>query len=315
MDNARPDSSIIESIATTALGGNISAIEPVLEGRSTYVYRLVRGAEAFYARVLPEAGASFAPEAAAHTMLRRQGVRVPDVVFWEELNSQVDRSVMITTAITGQAITESAAPHKLGEVLRAAGHDLALLNQLPVDGFGWIKRDIPADSALRADLPTESAFMLAELDSSLATLNSIALDMRQSDDAIRAAVATYAALLDTERSGLAHGDLDTTHICNDQGRYTGLIDLGDIRGTGPYYDLGHFHFHDGERLPAPLLPYLLEGYGEVSPLPPNADQRITLASLLIGVRFLARTHARLAERNRLHAIAAISRDVRFLTCQ
>ena len=82
------------------MGADI-AVEVVDEGVSTFVYRLVRGNEVLYLRILPEDDATFAPEAAAHTVLQRKGVRVPIVVYWEDRNKAVNRSVMITTEIAG----------------------------------------------------------------------------------------------------------------------------------------------------------------------------------------------------------------------
>lgn len=215
MKGMQPDTHIIRSIAAAALGGSI-VVDLVEEGVSTQVYRLGRGAETFYLRVLPEVGATFAPEAHAHTLLRRQGVRVPEVVYWEERGSILD-----------------------------------------------IVRD-------------------------------------------------NAALLDSPHAYLAHGDFDATHIYCQDGRYTGIIDLGEIRGTGPFYDLGHFRFHDGETVQRQLLPYLLDGYREVTPLPSDIDRRIAFNSLLIGVHFLGRTHTRLARHSREHAVIAIERDLEFL---
>jgi hypothetical protein len=49
-------------------------IERTLEGGSTQVYRLVRGAEVLYLRVAEEAGESMAPEAEVHTRLLAAGV-------------------------------------------------------------------------------------------------------------------------------------------------------------------------------------------------------------------------------------------------
>jgi hypothetical protein len=56
----------------------------------------------------------------------------------------------------------------------------------------------------------------------------------------------FASRRNKRRSrAMPYGDLDLTHIYCQDGHYTGIIDLGEIRGTGPYYDLGHFRFHDG----------------------------------------------------------------------
>lgn len=306
----RPERSVVQQIANAALGGN-STVEPVTDGASTYVYRLWRGSEVLYVRILPEAGLSFAPEAAVHTLLCRQGLRVPDVLYWEDCNPLVERSVMITTAIPGSPVYQADLSASIGSILRAAGRDLAMLNHVPVEGFGWIKRDALSNTRLQADLPTERDLMLARFEPALRTLEKTVLAAIDGDR-LRDVVHGHTALLDATEAHLAHGDFDVTHIFCDTGRYTGIIDLGEIRGTGPYYDLGHFRFHDGETLPRTVLPYLLEVYQEITPLPSDADRRIALASLLIGVDFLARTYARLGEHNRQHALAALGRDINML---
>lgn len=311
MQRTRPALPSIRVVAATALGSGDILVEPVEEGVSTYVYRLTRGQEVFYLRVLPEVGASFAPEAAAHAILFRQGVQVSEVIYWEERNLEVKRSVMVTTEIKGLPLAHSLVGEGLPEILRAAGRDLAVLNLVPVDGFGWVERGDASGDHLAADLPTEREFMLADLDLSLSFLEAGALPPGQTK-AIRAIITGQSSLLDAAHGTLAHGDFDLTHIYYQDGLYTGIIDLGEIRGTGPYYDLGHFRFHDGEAQPETTLPYLLAGYQEVTPLPSDADRRIALASLLIGTRFLARTQSRLSRHSHRHAAAAIARDLAFL---
>jgi aminoglycoside phosphotransferase (APT) family kinase protein len=123
--------------------------------------------------------------------------------------------------------------------------------------------------------------------------------------AVRRVVAAYDAWFDGERSCLAHGDFDVTHIYQRDGEYTGIIDFGEIRGANRHYDLAQFALHDGERLPRGLLPHLLAGDAEVAPLPPDADRRIALASLLIGVGALARVADRPPPSYQAHLVGAI----------
>src|SRR5207249_1740511 len=103
---------------------------------------------------------------------------------------------------------------------------------------------------------------------------------------LRTIINRLEAWLDVQHACLAHGDFDVTHIYQEDGRYTGIIDFGEIRGADAPYDLGHFNLHDGETRPQPVLPYLLEGYSDVVPLPPDHEWRISLLSLLNGVSAL-----------------------------
>ncbi len=265
-----------------------SHVERVEEGVSTYVYRIYRGNELFYLRVLPEVNASFAPEVYVHEMLRAKDVKVPEVVYFEHFNEAVQRSVMVTTAIKGKHIGH----YHVNEVPRGtvveAGRDLAIINSIPVQQFGWIRRDSSKVTALEAELPTYRAFVFEQLEEDLAFLGKLVLSTGEIK-AIREIIDRCDAWLDVEKAWLAHGDFDTTHIYQEHGCYTGIIDFGEIRGGDPFYDLGHFQVHDGETLPARVLPYLLEGYKEVVQLPPDYEQRIHFSSLLIATRALTRS--------------------------
>jgi hypothetical protein len=71
--------------------------------------------------------------------------------------------------------------------------------------------------------------------------------------------------------------------------------------------------HDAEILPVPVLHWLLEGYGTVTPLPADAPQRIAFASLLIAVRALARCLERRPEQSVHHqSRISIPRDLALL---
>ncbi|HLY32056.1 MAG TPA: phosphotransferase [Ktedonobacterales bacterium] len=148
---------------------SVRTIERVREGASTIVYRLRCDGEVYYLRILPEVGASFAPEALAHTLLRAQGVAAPDILHVEACHPQLQRSVMVTTAIAGEPVwRRSSYDGDSRRVVRAAGCDLARINRLSVEGFGWIRRDnaAPADRLI-AEHPTSRAFELECLEDDL----------------------------------------------------------------------------------------------------------------------------------------------------
>ncbi|MGI8687207.1 MAG: phosphotransferase family protein [Thermomicrobiales bacterium] len=283
-----PDRAAIRAIADRIFSKRVDlTVTHVTEGVSTYVYRITRGAETFYLRALPEAGASFAPEAEAHRLLHERGVKVPEVIYVARHDETLGRSVMVTTAIAGSHIGHIPAHAQLRDIMIEAGRDLARINQIPVAGFGWIRRDQQKVRRLEAEHPTYRAFVAEYLDAALATLRRYVLDADESA-AIRTILDRHDHWLESDDGWLAHGDFDATHIYQENGRYTGIIDFGEMRGASRWYDLGHFRMHDGETVPARILPWLLEGYRTVTPLPDDYEQRIGFASLLIAIRALAR---------------------------
>jgi Ser/Thr protein kinase RdoA (MazF antagonist) len=255
------------------------------------VYRVRRGDDVLYLRLAEEKTASLAPEVYAHTLLHERGVQVPAIVYYDPYHAPLERSVMITTEIPGTPLGQRPPDATTAAVVRAAGRDLALINQVPVEGFGWIRRDTPHVDTLTAEHTCYRDVVLEDLDDHLSLLSHHALAPGEVAE-IRSILARDAAWLNVEHAWLAHGDLDVSHIYQKEGCYTGIIDFGEIRGTDRFYDLGHFNLHDTETVPLVLLPALLEGYREVNPLPPDAEARINLASLVIGVRALARILSR-----------------------
>jgi hypothetical protein len=84
---AAPDEAAVLALIRQIFSpGRGLTVARVRDGVSTYVYRVVRGDEVFYLRVLPEVGKTFAPEALAHTTLRERGVRVPEAIYYMSLS-------------------------------------------------------------------------------------------------------------------------------------------------------------------------------------------------------------------------------------
>lgn len=280
-------------------------MERTADGVSTPVFRIHRGGVRLYLRLAESPEANLAPEVLAHGLLRDRGVRVPEVVYFESFNAALGRSVMVTTEIVGGPIGVMHCDIDVGAVLREAGRELALIHTIPVEGFGWIRRDRLDATRLQGGQHTLRTFALEDLPSHFAALTGVLTAGEIST--LDRAIADGAALLATKNAVLVHGDLDASHIFHQQGEYSGIIDFGEIRGADPLYDLGHFALHDGEKIPCRVLPSLLAGYGEVTPLPPDAEPRVWLWSLLIGVRALARSIARPQSAYHDHLRSAIRR--------
>ena len=280
------DGPTLEALLRRAFGPTTTiSYQRTPDGVSTQVYRLNRGAEVFYLRIAEEPQETLAVDAELLRQLRRLGVRVPDPVYLERLAPVITRSVLITTEMPGQPLAQASSPIAAASVARAAGRDLAILNQVAVEGFGWIRRDGP-EWPLTAELQAYSEFVTSYLPNDWPGALRSLFPATELD--------SIGRMITTEKQRyllhgqLSHGDFDVTPIFQQHGVYTGLIDFGEIRGTEPFFDLGHFYLHEGETLPVPLLDHLLQGYREVVRLPSDYMEQIRCSAILLGLRQLCR---------------------------
>ena len=254
-------------------------VERVTQGGSTWVYRVRRHDETLYLRILPEADASFAPEVFAHQRLHALGVRVPEVVYFEHHNTLVQRSVMVTTEIPGEAIEYDQDRLALRSVLVKAGAELAISNSVPVDGFGWVRRDSEHVDHLQGEHSSCTAWLQQDTEPAIAALQHASIVRKEDVQALHDALQQATTLFADQPAHLAHGDFDPTHIFHDHQTYTGVIDWGEIRGTPRWYDVGHFQIENAD-----LVPDLLDGYCGTAPISVDDWQHINMWSLLIAVR-------------------------------
>lgn len=280
------DRAALESLLRRAFGGATPInYERARDGVSTQVYRLHWGSNIFYLRVAEDEHENLAVDAKLLRELRDRGVSVPEVVYVEPFDQVLRRSVLIMSEIPGVPLAQAKSAADAASVARAAGRDVAVLNLIPVEGFAWIRRDTFA-WPLVGELATYDEFVTSYLpDAWPAELGLLfsGVQLDAMEGIIRA--ERERPLLHGQ---LAHGDFDVTAIFHRDGQYTGLIDFGEIRGTEPFFDLGHFYLHDGETFPALLLRHLIEGYREVVALPPDYLDQTRRSAILLGLRQLSR---------------------------
>jgi aminoglycoside phosphotransferase (APT) family kinase protein len=280
------DLETVISLAQTVLGSSHPVTcQRTSDGVSTQVYRLTRATEIFYLRLAENVDDNLETEAELHQRLRALDVKVADIVHVEAFNAAIGRSIMITTEIPGAPLTTESSPELARTVIEEAAADIAVINQQPVDGFGWIRRP-GAGWPLRAEHPTYPPFLTSDLPQpwpgpltsqfSTVTIDAITELIEQQRQQAPSAAR------------LAHGDFDLSAIFCADGHYTGLIDFGEIRGAEPLFDLGHFHLHDQEAHPTALLPALLRGYQQIVPLAADYEESIRRSAVLLGLRQLCR---------------------------
>lgn len=87
-----------------------------------------------------EQDASFAIEVKVHDLLIEQGINVPKVIYFEHKNNLVGLSLMIVEEIAGSIINDNYLENKFEHIFFDAGKQIALINQIKVQGFSWINR-------------------------------------------------------------------------------------------------------------------------------------------------------------------------------
>jgi len=247
------------------------------------VYRAQVDDAVFYLRLAEEPGEDLTTDAAILDRLRALGASVPVVVAAERAPAELARSYLIVTEIPGQPLAEGSTDDEARSAARAAGRDTAIINSLPVAGFGWLQRT--GVQPLTAELASYGDFAGSDLPESWPGWLTGLFDSEQLD--------ALETLVETERARvvgaahLAHGDLDVTHIYTHDGAYQGIIDFGEMRGAELYFDLGHFLLHDGETRSVELFDSFLAGYTEVAGLPDDHREAIRRSAILLGLRQLS----------------------------
>jgi aminoglycoside phosphotransferase (APT) family kinase protein len=256
-------------------------------GTSTPVFAVRIGRETYFARCGEQPGERRDAEVAAHRMLTSAGVPVPAIARYESAPPELDRSLALTTCVPGVALSGITPGAWLPMVGRAAGDALARINDVPVRGYGWVV-DITSSGGLVAGHPARRAWAEEYVAASETVASSALIDIAVAERVTRS-VARWAGIPGSSLSHLAHGDFDTTHIHvdPDRGAFTGIIDLGEIRGADRLYDLGHLLLHDAEVDRPAVLPSVMDGYAARVSLPGGAMDEIRLHAIAIATRALA----------------------------
>jgi len=254
------------------------AIDRAHGGMSTPVYRLRRGEECLYLRMAEKRGGSMHAEVAVHEHLHAAGVSVPEVIAMDDA-PEIGRGVMLVREIAGEPLAGAERIDRT-PILRAAGRDLARINAVAVEDFGWIRRDEPV-WPLRGQDASYAAFVGA----GSASIAVVAERLDTERERRTLAERLDAASADDPPGRLAHGDFDATHIYQRDGVYAGVIDFGEIRGAEPHYDLAFFLVQDAA---GAMLGDVIGGYAEITPPPADVAAKLHRSATIIVVTQLRR---------------------------
>jgi aminoglycoside phosphotransferase (APT) family kinase protein len=269
---------VLKEVLNPILGTNC-IIQPVDEGVSTYVFKVSKEKETFYLRITRDKTESFDAEVLVHKDLHKRGVKVPEVLFYENYNSQIDRSYMVVKEVKGSSLKKESDEGVLRNCLYEAGEQIAVVNQIPIKKFGWIQRYGNNITNLVGMDETYADYLFGSLEKNLSILETANIIDSDQVISIQKIPEHFPEYFSYTQGFLAHADFDVSCIYENEGKYTGIIDFGDIRSTDQYTDLGHFYNYSPEK-----FEYLLNGYKTVINLPDDFMLRMQATMLFFLIQ-------------------------------
>lgn len=273
------DINAVKDFAVSSLPFEVDFVEPAEEGVSTNVYKIVgSGNRVYFLRMSTDM--YFGPEVRAHEILFPKGVRMPRVEYFEDYNEKLGCSLIVVSEIKGQPLNKISNAKEHKEVLKAVGRDLAVVNSVEVSKFGWIKRD-KGTKELVGMFDTYFEYAQLELEQRLARITGAGLFDQEIASKIKKILTNPSNFDDIKIPKLTHGDFAACHIFEDQGKYSGIIDFSDLKGTSGFSDLAHLKIYNPE-----LFEGVLSGYKEIVELPENFNQLLTIELLIVALEKL-----------------------------
>ena len=148
-------------------------------GRLAVVHRAVVDGVRYYLRLAEAPGQNLTTDALVLERLRARDVRVPGVLAASPATAAFSRSWMIMTEVPGRSIARHGSDEEARQAATAAGRDIAVINSVPVAGFGWVQRD--GSGQLSAELPSYSQFTASDLPRPWPGVLREVFDLRQLD--------------------------------------------------------------------------------------------------------------------------------------
>lgn len=271
---------VVEKLIGTLHEFRDCTVSEVENGSSTDVFGLTNHEDQYYLRIAPE-GENISTEAAIHGLARQAGVRVPDCKYYEDFNSLLNRSFMVTSTIPGHPLTDSQGGNS--EIISSAGEDLALLHSIKCNGFGWFDVTTPHGNELIGAFNTYSEFIFdgIKILDRLSFLKEKEILNKEVSDSVREYIVKNRNGLDSGTAVLSHCDLNNEHIFCSENSYSGLIDFGDASAMSVYHDLAKYSLNEPKDYRS-----LLQGYLKINPLQKNYQDTIKLEAVIAAVKIL-----------------------------
>ncbi len=285
----------------------------VTNSDSTNVYKIINGKDILYLRIMKDKKEMVSPQVFAHEELLKAGVKVPRFVSWDDDNATLGGSYMIVKEIPGMSLADLKEKNReeydncLADVLEEVGEDIARTTFIETKKYGWIKREKRKAKELIGEIDFYKDFLFGNFNKKVSDLEKLGFETFSENDLDKFKMLTYK-YIDEVEPNLCHGDFNMNHIYVNNGRYSGIIDWGDIRSASNIYDLAHFTaFHPKNEI------QIRSGYERYIKIDDEFEMQLLLTRLGISVNKLWWISKNIPERFADHKLKdSILNDIQIL---
>jgi hypothetical protein len=207
----------IREVLKDKLDVSLESLIPINQGVSTTVFNVNPDGENLYFRIQPIKDYAYSPVVSAHKLAAEKGILLPEVLYSEDFSKHFEgRSFMIIKSLKGNNLEEDTEVDK--NVMFEAGKDLALLNTIPTDQFGWIERSQSTEK-LYSNFPTLKDDLTNKLDERLDEYKKLGMLDNDQIKKINLLVGKLGKLIDFDDIRGSHWMLDLAEASHSLYRY------------------------------------------------------------------------------------------------
>lgn len=217
-------------------GLQIENPEKIIRGLSNQVYEATYHGEKIYIRINKDAN-KFKVEIEGYKIFENQGIPVPKVIAFKESPNSIGQPTMILEAAQGKEINKSGlSKTEKEEIYENVGALMKKMHETKLEGYGSLDF---ADGVLSGRFSSPAEFWKSKDTEHAQVLRFLVENSFISDTEAKKLKQVYEeiAMLDFGVASLLHLDIHSAHIFVEEGKVSGIIDLGGLTSGDPRNDI------------------------------------------------------------------------------
>lgn len=253
------EKNIFENNIKQDFGLEIKNSEKITKGYSSQVYKANLDNEEVFVRINKDPDV-FKVEEVVYKIFEKQGIPVPRIISLIEKPKSIGLPTMIMSGAEGKILKELDIPQEQKDmVYEELGSILKKINETKVKGFGPL---VMNDKEITGKFSSWSEYLKSREEHNLKCLNFCLenefITKEEFDELSDVFEDVYS--IEFNESHLLHNDMHHGHFFVEEGKISGIIDLGSLMAGDTRYDIALALFFQKPEQQA----YFKKGYGELA---------------------------------------------------